>query len=135
MTGDVIRNKLASIERCLARIREETASGLDALDDQTRQDAVVLNLIRACECTIDLAMHVATRLRMDIPQETREVFSLLHDAGLIDAQLRDRMQRMVGFRNLAVHEYQRIQRAILDSIIRDRLDDFTAFTVAILSST
>ena len=80
-------------------------------------------------------MLVTTRLRMDIPQETREVFSLLHDAGLIDAQLRDRMQRMVGFRNLAVHEYQRIQRAILDSIIRDRLDDFTAFTAAILSST
>lgn len=135
MTGDVIRNKIARIERCLARIREETASGLDALDDQTRQDAVVLNLMRACECTIDLAMHVATRLRVDIPQETREVFSLLHDAGLIDAELRDRLQRMVGFRNLAVHEYRRIQRAILDSIIRERLDDFTAFTAAVLAST
>lgn len=134
MTGDVIRNKIASIDRCLARIHEETASGLDALDDQTRQDAVVLNLMRACESTIDLAMHVATRLGVDIPQETREVFSLLHDAGLIDAELRDRLHRMVGFRNLAVHEYQRIQRPILESIIRDRLDDFTAFTEAILSS-
>ncbi len=133
MTGDLIRNKIASIERCLDRIRMELASGPAALDDQTQQDAIVLNLMRACESTIDLAMHVASRQRLGIPQETRDVFNLLHDSGVIDAGLRDRLQRMVGFRNLAVHEYQKLQRPILESIVTDRLGDFTEFAAAILN--
>ena len=133
MTGDLIRNKIASIERCLDRIRMELASGPAALDDQTQQDAIVLNLMRACESTIDLAMHVASRQGLGIPQETREVFNLLHDSGVIDAGLRDRLQRMVGFRNLAVHEYQKLQRPILESIVTDRLGDFTEFAAAILN--
>ena len=133
MTGDLIRNKIASIERCLDRIRMEFASGPDALDDQTRQDAIVLNLMRACESTIDLAMHVASRQGLGIPQETRDVFNLLHDSGVIDAGLRDRLQRMVGFRNLAVHEYQKLQRPILESIVTERLGDFTELTAAILN--
>jgi uncharacterized protein YutE (UPF0331/DUF86 family) len=133
MTGDLIRNKIASIERCLDRIRMELASGPAALDDQTQQDAIVLNLMRACESTIDLAMHVASRQGLGIPQETREVFNLLHESGVIDAGLRDRLQRMVGFRNLAVHEYQKLQRPILESIVTDRLGDFTEFAAAILN--
>lgn len=133
MTGDLVRNKIASIERCLDRIRMELASGPAALDDQTQQDAIVLNLMRACESTIDLAMHVASRQGLGIPQETRDVFNLLHDSGVIDAGLRDRLQRMVGFRNLAVHEYQKLQRPILESIVTERLDDFTEFAAAILN--
>jgi len=132
MTGDVVRNKIASIERCLDRIRFEIASGPAALDDQTRQDAVVLNLMRACETAIDLAMHVTSRRGLGVPQETRDVFTILHDAGVIDAELCDRLQRMVGFRNLAVHEYHKIRRSVLESIVRDRLADFTAFTTAVL---
>jgi uncharacterized protein YutE (UPF0331/DUF86 family) len=133
MTGDLVRNKIASIERCLDRIRMELASGPAALDDQTQQDAIVLNLMRACESTIDLAMHVASRQGLGIPQETRDVFNLLHDSGVIDAGLRDRLQRMVGFRNLAVHEYQKLQRPILESIVTERLGDFTEFAAAILN--
>jgi uncharacterized protein YutE (UPF0331/DUF86 family) len=133
MTGDLVRNKIASIERCLDRIRMELASGPAALDDQTQQDAIVLNLMRACESTIDLAMHVASRQGLGIPQETRDVFNLLHDSGVIDAGLRDRLQRMVGFRNLAVHEYQKLQRPILESIVTERLSDFTEFATAILN--
>ncbi len=133
MTGDLVRNKIASIERCLDRIRMELASGPAALDDQTQQDAIVLNLMRACESTIDLAMHVASRQGLGIPQETRDVFNLLHDSGVIDTGLRDRLQRMVGFRNLAVHEYQKLQRPILESIVTERLGDFTEFATAILN--
>jgi uncharacterized protein YutE (UPF0331/DUF86 family) len=133
MTGDLVRNKIASIERCLDRIRMELASGPAALDDQTQQDAIVLNLMRACESTIDLAMHVASRQGLGIPQETRDVFNLLHDSGVIDAGLRDRLQRMVGFRNLAVREYQKLQRPILESIVTERLGDFAEFAAAILN--
>lgn len=60
MADDVLLNKAAIIERCLQRIHEEYSGHESALEtDYTRQDAIVLNLQRACEAAIDLAMHVS----------------------------------------------------------------------------
>jgi len=57
MADDVIVNKAASIERCLRRIQEEYARDVQNLvANQTKQDAIILNLQRACETAIDLAM-------------------------------------------------------------------------------
>jgi hypothetical protein len=52
----------------------------------TRQDAIILNIQRACEAAIDLAMHVVRRERLGIPQETRQAFELLRDAQVTEAQ-------------------------------------------------
>jgi uncharacterized protein YutE (UPF0331/DUF86 family) len=127
MSDDIVLNKVASIDRCVARVREETASDLDVLDDQTVQDAVVLNLQRACETSVDLAMHLVATRRLGVPQESRNAFEPLRDAGVIDPDLTERLRRMVGFRTIAVHEYRRLSREILESIIRERLDDFAEF--------
>lgn len=132
MSDDVVLNKVASIDRCVARVREETVAGLDVLDDQTVQDAVVLNLQRACETSIDLAMHLVATRRLGVPQESRNAFELLRDAGVIDFDLAERLRRMVGFRNIAVHEYRRRSREILESVIRERLGDFAEFARAAL---
>ncbi|MFO0875312.1 MAG: DUF86 domain-containing protein [Phycisphaerales bacterium] len=132
MGGDVVAGKVASIERCLARVREETAEGTKVLDDQTVQDAVVLNIQRACEQAIDLATHVVSVRRLGIATDGRHAFDLLAQASAIPPALAERMKRMVGFRNVAVHEYQRLDRAILESIIHERLGDFIEFAAAIV---
>ena len=125
---DVLLNKAAAIERALRRVREEHA-GDDArlLLDQTRQDAIILNLQRACESSIDAAMHLVRIDRLGLPQESREAFELLERAGHLDGALADRMKRMVGFRNIAVHDYQRLDIEVVRSIVHDRLDDLGAF--------
>jgi uncharacterized protein YutE (UPF0331/DUF86 family) len=131
---DVVRNKAAIIERCLARVREEYAGDdRNLLDDQRRQDSIVLNLQRSCEAAIDLAMHVVRVRRLGIPQETRDAFVFLHEAGLVDPVLAQRMMAMVGFRNVAVHDYRRLDLAIVRAILVDRLDDFLDFTRAMLA--
>ncbi len=134
MGGDVVASKVASIERCLARVQEETADGMHALDDQTVLDAVVLNLQRACEQSIDLATHVIAVRRLGIAKDGRHAFDLLVEAKMIPPALAERLKRMVGFRNLAVHEYHRLDRAIIESIIRERLGDFTEFATAIVGA-
>jgi len=73
--------------------------------NQTKQDAIILNLQRACETSIDLAMYVISRRRLGLPQESRDAFILLRTAGILPADLATRMQHMVGFRTVAVHEY------------------------------
>jgi uncharacterized protein YutE (UPF0331/DUF86 family) len=135
MADDVILNKAASIERCLHRIEEEYAGNEQNLvGNQTKQDAIVLNLQRACETAIDLAMYVVSQRKLGIPQDSRDAFSLLQTAGILPADLSQRMQRMVGFRNVAIHEYTRLNIEIVHSIIAKQLDDFRIFSSTIVKA-
>lgn len=133
MVDDVVLNKAASIERCVARAREEYSKDPAGFaDDFTRQDAAILNIQRACEAALDVGHHLVRRERLGVPQGARDVFTLLARGGWIDESLADSLRRMVGFRNIAVHEYQALQLPIVVSILTERLDDFLAFTRAIL---
>lgn len=81
MVDDVVLDKAASIERCLERVREEYgADGVELDVDQRRQDALVLNLWRACETAIDLAMHVVRVRGLGVPRSSRHTFVLLAEA-------------------------------------------------------
>ncbi|MDP2319038.1 MAG: DUF86 domain-containing protein [Acidobacteriota bacterium] len=133
MADDVLLNKAAAIERAVARAREEYA-GDDAnlMRNQTRQDAIILNLQRACESSIDAAMHLVRVHRLGIPQETREAFDLLERAGHLDPSLATRLRKMVGFRNVAVHDYQKLNLDVVRAILVERLDDFLEFTRLLL---
>jgi len=134
MPDDVVLNKSATIERCLARIRDVYANDdASLMKDVTKQDSIVLNLHRACEAAIDLAMHVVRKRGLGIPQESRDAFELLEKAGLLEGAIAQRMPRMVGFRNIAVHDYARLNMAVVKSIITERLGDFTAFTHRMLT--
>jgi uncharacterized protein YutE (UPF0331/DUF86 family) len=135
MADDVLVNKAAAIERAVRRVREEYAVDDGTLStNQTRQDAIVLNLQRACESSIDAAMHLVRVHRLGIPQETREAFELLERARLIESGLADRLKKMVGFRNIAIHDYQKLSLEIVRRIIVERLDDFLAFAQVLLRS-
>ena len=135
MADDVVLNKAASIERCLQRILEEYAGDKQNLvANQTKQDAIILNLQRACETSIDLAMYVISQRRLGVPQDSRDAFTLLQIAGIIPADLATKMQRMVGFRNVAVHEYVRLNLDVVHVIITEQLDDFRTFSSAIVKA-
>lgn len=133
MADDVLLNKAATIERSIRRVREEHA-GDDAnlTSNQTRQDAIILNLLRACEAAIDAAMHLVRVRRLGIPQETREAFDLLERAGVLDTDLAQRLKKMVGFRNVAVHDYQKLNMGIVRRIVAEQLDDFLEFSRRLL---
>ncbi|MDQ0178297.1 uncharacterized protein YutE (UPF0331/DUF86 family) [Bacillus chungangensis] len=60
MKNDVILNKINVIERCLIRIKEVYANDPSNLQDYTKQDSIVLNIQRACQASIDLAMHIVS---------------------------------------------------------------------------
>lgn len=133
MVNDVILNKTAIIERCLERVREEYAGDdTNLFDDITRQDAIVLNLQRACQAAIDLAMHLVKAHRLGVPQQSREAFSLLVEDGFLDDDLGERLERMVGFRNVAIHNYQALNLEIVKAIITRHLKDFEAFAAIAL---
>lgn len=127
---DILLAKATIIERCLHRVDAEYQDDPERLENFTHQDAIVLNLQRACQAAIDMAMHVIARDHLGVPTASAEAFDLLARAGRIDAGLAKRMRGMVGFRNIAVHEYQKLDLAILQAIIEHGGDDFVAFCAA-----
>ena len=129
MPDDVIVNKAAIIERCVARVREVYAGNPENLrGDFTKQDSIVLNIQRACETSIDMAMYVVRTRKLGIPQESRDAFVLLESAGLLESALASRLKLMVGFRNVAVHDYTALNLEVVQSIVTQHLDEFLEFS-------
>lgn len=133
MVDDVLINKAATIERCVARVREEYQADPDGFSNNfTRQDAAILNSQRACEAALDMGQHLIRREKLGVPQSARDVFALLAQGGWIDVGLADSLKRMVGFRNIAVHDYQALQIPITVNVITLHLDEFLNYSAAIL---
>lgn len=133
MADEVLINKAATIERCVARAREEYARNPASFaTDFTRQDAAILNIQRACEAALDMGQHLIRREKLGVPQSARDVFTLLAQNGWIATDLAHSLKRMVGFRNIAVHDYQALQLPITVSIITLHLEEFLQYSQTVL---
>ncbi|HNV30844.1 MAG TPA: DUF86 domain-containing protein [Cyclobacteriaceae bacterium] len=130
---DAILNKVAAIERCIRRIREEYLDNKDTWRTNfTVQDSILLNLQRACETSIDIANFIVKKRKLGIPQNSRDAFDFLLQAKIIDDSLQVKMKHMIGFRNVAIHEYQTLDLNIVESIIDSNLGDFEEFAKVVL---
>jgi uncharacterized protein YutE (UPF0331/DUF86 family) len=126
--NEIVINKIQSIQRCVERAREEYRKNPEEFDtDYTRQDAAILNVLRACELAIDLANHVIKSRRMGIPTSSGESFDLLHRQRVIDRRLTEELKDMVQFRNIVIHDYQRVDLRVVKSVIVSGLDDLVLF--------
>ncbi len=74
---DILLAKVAAIHRCLERIRTVTGGDPESLVDLDRQDVFVLNLQRAVQAAIDLAVHIVSDESWGIPATLEEAFTLM----------------------------------------------------------
>ncbi|ARF18683.1 type VII toxin-antitoxin system HepT family RNase toxin [Sporosarcina ureae] len=130
--NDVILNKVTTIERCVNRVHEVYDQSVDNLKDFTKQDSIILNIQRACEASIDLAMHIVSEKKLGVPKASRDAFKMLQEATIIDESLASTLMNMVGFRNIAVHDYQSIDLEILEAIVEKHINDFKDYTKIVL---
>ena len=112
---DVVRNKCAIIERSLRRMKEEYAAD-PGLTSYTHIDAMILNIERACQAVIDLAMHIVSVHHAGVPQNSADAFLLLERSRLVSNSTARAMVAMTGFRNVAIHEYQDLEMEVLNGI-------------------
>jgi uncharacterized protein YutE (UPF0331/DUF86 family) len=134
MADNVLLNKAATIERCTKRAQEEyDKSPVEFDTDFTRQDAAILNIQRACEAAIDAGAHVVRNQRLGLPQSARDVFDLLAQNAIADKELCDTLKKMVGFRNIAVHDYQEVQIPVVIAIIENHLSDLCDFASLLIA--
>ena len=127
---DVILNKKESIERCIKQIRDYYAipSELPFEKDYFKQDAISANLQRIAELSIDIANHVIKKKKLGFPKDSKESFEILVEAGAIPEALAVKLKGMVGFRNILVHDYRKLDLEIFVDVIEHRLNDLIDFT-------
>ena len=129
---DVVMAKVAIIQRCLKRIQGTTHLDPKSLDNIDKQDIFVLNLQRAVQAVIDLATHIVASEGLGLPDTIKDNFNLLYEGQIIRRELAKRMEGMVGFRNIAVHNYESLNEGILKSILGEHLADLEEFYTTVL---
>lgn len=128
---DLVIEKIGQIQRCLKRIQDKTKGDPEILSDIDIQDIFVLNLQRAVQTSIDLAAHIVADEGLGLPSDLGENFLFLKNAKVIPEGLSQRLKKMVGFRNIAVHEYAAIDPEVLKSILTKDLKDIEEFYSAV----
>lgn len=124
----VISQKLESLRRCLRRVETKRPDSAKILsEDADLQDIIVLNLSRAIQLCVDIASHIIVDTDLPSPTTMGESFDLLLKAGAIDAQTAGKLRKAVGFRNIAVHNYEQIDWDIVHAIYTQGLGDFKQF--------
>ena len=132
---NLVLAKLESLERCIKRIEEKAPVTLKALEeDPDIQDIIILNLERAVQQCVDLGLHILSTSNERSPLSMAQTFEKLGNSGFITQTLADRLSRAVGFRNIAVHEYESLSWPIVFSIVQKGLTDFRLFASAVLDA-
>lgn len=92
-----------------------------------------MNLERAVQVCVDISAHILAQHNAPAPSTMAESFECLHAMGVISEHSAVRMKNAVGFRNISVHEYQKIDWHIVYRIITEHLDDFKDFARQVLT--
>lgn len=132
----VVEQKLESLRRCLQRIETKCPALAETLaTDFDLQDIVALNLSRAVQICVDIGAHLISGLDLPPPDTMGQTFDLLAQAGLIPVELARNLKKAVGFRNIAVHNYDAINWHIVHSIVKYHLADFSVFAKVVALET
>ena len=128
MNSIVIASKLESLRRCLDRIRSKKPDTLNQLlEDIDMQDILALNLERSIQLCVDIANHILSSLDDAPAMSMAESFERLSENEIISVELAGNLRRAVGFRNLSVHAYDKIDWSLVWTNFESDLNDLINF--------
>ncbi|MFQ6049886.1 MAG: DUF86 domain-containing protein [Candidatus Paceibacterales bacterium] len=124
----VIENKISSIKKYLKILgRYKKYSQKEIEDNIDLKGAVERYLYLAVQATIDLAEAVISLKNFRKPTTLRENFYILKEEGIINKELTEKLAKMVGFRNIIVHDYEKLDYEIVYDVLKNRLKEIEKF--------
>ena len=123
------------------KLLNEYISDLRALQDVDFKTYAENKLIRrtvertlhlAIEACFDIGHHIIAQEGLRTPGDNKDVFVILSEDDIIPSEALPRLTAMTSFRNLIVHDYARIDDAVVYDILRNRLNDLCAFAQAVV---
>ncbi len=131
---DLIIAKASSVKRHINRIKEKRDIDLQTfLKDLDRQESILFNLQMAIQNCIDIAAHIISEEGVGVPGSTNEMFYLLEDNGYIYVDITEKMVKAVGFRNLIVHEYGKVELKQVFEVAKKEIEDLEKYLLSIFS--
>lgn len=128
--ADLVAKKLAFVETCLRELRELAQPEL--IEQDLREERFVAHTLQlAIQAALDIASHIVSDERLGEPENNRRLFELLVENGWVSDELAQPLAQMVGFRNILIHGYQDVDKAIVRQVVENRLDDLGAFVAAV----
>ena len=125
---EIFSRRLDALDSYLDRLRSlGEAEEPEYLAEPGIHDLAARYLHLAAEAAIDLANHWIADRGLRTPDSNRDSFTVLEEAGEIDAALAERLRGWAGFRNVLVHDYVNIDHRIAYAAIRDELDELAEF--------
>lgn len=124
----VIENKKSAVRKYLKILqRYRNRSKKDIEGDIDIKGAVERYLYLAVQSTIDLAEAIIAYKNFRKPTTMSEAFYILNEEDFISDKLAGRLARMVGFRNIIVHDYEKIDYDIVLDVLQNKLKDIETF--------
>jgi uncharacterized protein YutE (UPF0331/DUF86 family) len=86
---ELVTSKLDSLARCVDRLKAKTPLTLEMLcEDVDAQDIIAVNLERAVQLCVDIALHwIAARSQNPVPESMAESFQIMAKQGVIPETL------------------------------------------------
>ena len=107
---EIIIAKASSVKRHLERVKKKVNVDLQTfLGDLDCQEIILFNLQMAVQNCIDIAAHIISEEGFGVPGSNNEMFYLLEENQYLSQEITEKMVKAVGFRNLIVHEYTKIE--------------------------
>lgn len=129
---DLILLKAGSVKRHVDRIKAKSIiDSATFMQDLDVQESVSFNMHLAIQNCMDIAAHIVSEEGMGVPGSAGAMFFLLQENGILSADLTEKMVKAVGFRNLLVHEYERIDLKRLHQAAEKNVDDLMEFLSAV----
>lgn len=134
LNPELVRTRCQEIEESITRLEDIKKKTKEVfLNDRDEQDIASYRLLIAIEAALNLCYHVAAKRLKKVPEEYAECFAILSDAGIIPADLSERLQKTARFRNLLVHMYWKIDYGTVYEIIQNNLMDLRHFSKVVVS--
>ena len=130
---DLVRRRLAYLQTYLEQLTPYRDVDLIVYRDDWRTQRIVERTLHlAIETCMEVADHIVADRGLRVPDTAAESFEILAEARLLSPDLGKRLALMVGFRNILVRDYTRIDHAIVMRVLHEDLTDFKRFRDEVL---
>ena len=131
---NLILRKLSTLDEYLKQINEYANISLNEYaDDWKVQRIVERTLQMMIETCLDVSGHIISDERFRIPETYADMFRILVDNEILKEAQLEALEKMAKFRNIIVHDYEKIDTGIVLGILQENLKDFEGFKAAIIN--
>lgn len=120
----VITARIEQVEAHLNRISiYGELSREEFLKDINAQDIVEYNLFQIINHIIDIIQHIAVDENYGLPQTAYEAAGMLKEKDILSGKDLEVLRKMIGFRNAIGHDYIKLDKTIIYSIMTEGIAD------------